>query len=63
MLLRLEDERDLARELRLYLQTDKYITRKNDGTLPHNTKRILQDRAEENRQRPIVKRTKYLRGR
>lgn len=51
VLLRLEDERDLARELRLYLQTDKYITRKNDGTLPHNTKRILQDRAEENRQR------------
>lgn len=51
VLLRLEDERDLARELRFYLQTDKYITRKNDGTLPHNTKRILQDRAEENRQR------------
>lgn len=51
VLLRLEDERDLARELRLYLQTDKYITHKNDGTLPHNTKRILQDRAEENRQR------------
>jgi len=51
VLLRLEDDRDLARELRLYLQTDKYITRKNDGTLPLNTKRILQDRAEENRQR------------
>jgi hypothetical protein len=51
VLLRLEDEQDLARELRLYLQTDKFITRKNDGTLPHNTKRILQDRAEENRQR------------
>lgn len=51
VLLRLDDERDLARELRLYLQTDKFITRKNDGTLPHNTKRILQDRAEENRQR------------
>lgn len=51
VLLLLADDNDLARELRLYLQTDKYITRKNDGTLPHNTKVILQQRAEENRQR------------
>lgn len=44
------DER-LGRELRTYLQTEKYVSRKNDGTLPETTKRILNACAADNRQR------------
>lgn len=51
VLIRLGDEESLGRELRAYLKTEKYVARKNDGSLPHTTRRILQDRAEENRQR------------
>jgi hypothetical protein len=51
VLVKLDDQESLVRELRTYLKTDKYITRKNDGTLPPTTRRILADLAEENRQR------------
>jgi hypothetical protein len=51
VIVRLKDEKTLARELRDYLQTEKFITRKNDDGLPDRTKRILKDRADENRER------------
>ncbi|MEI4488939.1 BREX system P-loop protein BrxC [Frigidibacter sp. MR17.14] len=51
VLVRLEDDKTLARELRTYLQTDKYIKRKNDGTATPTTLKILRERQEENRER------------
>ena len=51
VLIRLGNDESLGRELRTYLQTEKYLSRKNDGTLPESTKRILRDCAEDNRQR------------
>jgi hypothetical protein len=51
VLIRLGNDESLGRELRAYLQTEKYLSRKNDGTLPESTKRILRDSAEDNRQR------------
>src|SRR5262249_4215537 len=51
LLIKLQNDERLGRELSLYLKTDKYIRRKNDDTLPPATKRILRDRQEENYQR------------
>jgi len=51
ILLRLNDDESLGRELRTYLKTEKYIARKNDGSLPKTTLRILHDCAEDNRDR------------
>ncbi len=51
ILLRLNDDDSLGRELRTYLKTEKYISRKNDGSLPKTTLRILHDCAEDNRDR------------
>ncbi len=51
VLIRLGNDESLGRELRTYLQTEKYLSRKNDGTLSESTKRILRDCAEDNRQR------------
>jgi hypothetical protein len=51
VLARLGNDESLGRELRTYLQTEKYLSRKNDGTLPESTRRILRDCAEDNRQR------------
>ena len=51
ILIRLGNDEGLGRELRTYLQTEKYLSRKNDGTLSESTKRILRDCAEDNRQR------------
>ena len=51
VLIRLGNDEILGRELRTYLQTEKYLSRKNDGTLSESTKRILRDSAEDNRQR------------
>ena len=51
VLIRLGNDESLGRELRTYLQTEKYLSRKNDGTLSESTKRILRDSAEDNRQR------------
>ncbi|MFH1922093.1 MAG: BREX system P-loop protein BrxC, partial [Planctomycetota bacterium] len=51
VLLRLANDESLGRELRTCLQTEKYLSRKNDGTLPPATLRILRDCAEGNRQR------------
>ena len=51
LLLRLDDDQRLAREIRAFIQTDKYVSRKNDGTASHTTLRILRERQEENRER------------
>lgn len=51
VILRLPDDHQLATELRQYIQTNKFLLKRNDGSLPSTAKRILQDRAEENRQR------------
>lgn len=51
ILLRLNDDDALGRELRTYLKTEKYVSRKNDGSLPKTTLRILHDCAEDNRDR------------
>jgi hypothetical protein len=51
VLIRLGNDESLGRELRAYLQAEKYLARKNDGTLSESTKRILRDCAEDNRQR------------
>ena len=51
ILLRLNDDESLGRELRTYLKTEKYIARKNDGSLPKTTLRILHDCADDNRNR------------
>jgi hypothetical protein len=51
LILRLDDDKTLAREVRTCIQTDKYVGRKNDGTASHTTQRILRERYEENRER------------
>lgn len=51
VIIKLADNADLGRELRTLLQTDKYIRLKNDAAAPENLKRILKDRAEQNRER------------
>jgi hypothetical protein len=51
ILIRLRDNGDLGRDLRAYAKTDKYLRTKSDSGLPEPTKRILQNNAEENRQR------------
>jgi hypothetical protein len=48
VIVRLGNDEALGRDLRRFLQTDKYVRRKNDGTLSETTKRILRERAEEN---------------
>jgi len=50
VLVRLGNDESLGRELRAYLQTEKYLSRKNDGA-SDSTQRILRDCAEVNRQR------------
>lgn len=51
VILRLPDDSQLATELRQYIQTDKYLLRRNDSSLADSAKRIVRDRADENRQR------------
>jgi hypothetical protein len=51
LIVRLEDDKTLGRELRMYLQTDKYVARKSDGTASTSTQKILRDRQDENRER------------
>ena len=47
----LEDNEALGREMRTFLKTDKYLRTRDDGTLPQSTRRIHRDLAEENRER------------
>ncbi len=51
LILRLDDDKTLGRELRTYLQTDRYVGRRNDGTASTSTVKILRERQEENRER------------
>ncbi|MEI7688405.1 MAG: BREX system P-loop protein BrxC, partial [Planctomycetota bacterium] len=51
VVIKLGNDESLGRELRAYLQTEKYLSRKNDGTLTESTRRILRDNAEDNRKR------------
>ena len=51
LIVRLDDDKTLGRELRTWLQTDRYIGRKNDGTAATTTVKILRERQEENRER------------
>lgn len=51
VLIRLDDNAMLGREIRSLLKTDKYLRTQDDGTLPPSTKRIHRDLAEENRER------------
>ena len=48
---RLGDHDSLAREVRIYLQTERFIGRKSDGSQSSSAQRILRDFADENRQR------------
>lgn len=50
-LARLGNDESLGRELRTYLQTEKYVRQKNDGTLSESTKRILRDFSDDNQER------------
>jgi hypothetical protein len=52
-LILLGNDEILGRELRTYKKTLKYLSHKDDGTLPESTKRILRDCAEDNLQRRI----------
>lgn len=52
IVIRLDDDgRNLDRELRTYLKTEKYLRTRDDGTLPISTRRVHRDLAEENRSR------------
>ncbi len=50
-LIRLRDDKSLGSELRLWLQTDKYVRLKNDASAPRSLITILKDRAKENGER------------
>ncbi|MBL0321410.1 MAG: BREX system P-loop protein BrxC [Ignavibacteria bacterium] len=51
VLLVLDNDESLGREVRTLLQTERYIARNSDGTLPESTRRILRDCADDNRGR------------
>jgi len=51
VLIRLGNDETLGRELRTYLQTEKYVRHKNDGTLAESSKRILRGFSEDNQER------------
>ena len=49
--IRLGNDDVLGKEIRIYLQTKRYVTRKNDGSLPDSTKRIVESIANDNQNR------------
>ena len=51
VLIRLGNDERLGRELRAYVQTERYLKHKNDGTLPESAKRILRNISEDNQDR------------
>ncbi len=51
LILKLADHESLAREVRHYLQTERYIARKSDGSQQSSTQRILREFSEDNRMR------------
>jgi hypothetical protein len=51
LIVKIADHESIARETRLYLQTEAYIDRKSDGTHVTSTQRILREFSEDNRLR------------
>jgi hypothetical protein len=51
VLVRLDNEERLGRELRTYVQTEKYVRHKRDGTEPESTKKILRNISDDNQER------------
>ena len=51
VLIRLGNDENLGRELRTYVQTEKYLRHKLAGTEPESTKKILRNIAEDNQDR------------
>lgn len=51
LLIKLGNEERLGRELRAYVQTEKYIARKDDSTLAESSRRVLRDFVDKNRVR------------
>ncbi len=51
IIIKINDDPNLARELRQYLQTEKFLRAKSDDTLPETTKRIHRAMADDNRER------------
>jgi len=51
VLIKMPERLDFGRELRSYVQTGKYIHLKSDAAAPESLKKILRDRADENRER------------
>ena len=51
VLFKLGNRKELSEEIKTYLKSEKYIRRKNDASAPTTLKRILGERAEENRER------------
>ena len=51
VLICLDDNDTLERELRTFKKTEKYLTQKSDGTQPEQTKKIHRNIAEDNRDR------------
>lgn len=51
VVIKLDDDPALGRELRQYIQTEKYIRTKSDDTSPETTKRIHRAMADNNRER------------
>jgi len=49
--IRLGNDAALGNDIRAYLQTNRFVTRKNDGTLPNSTKRIIENIATDNQNR------------
>ncbi len=49
--IKLEENRRFFDELQMYLQTDKYIKQKSDAAAADTLKKILKERAEQNRER------------
>ena len=51
LIVKLADHESLAREARIYLQTERYIVKKSDGTSQTSTQRIFRKFSEDNRTR------------
>jgi hypothetical protein len=51
ILIKLGNDERLGREIRTYIQTEKFVRHKNDGTLPESAKRILRNFSEDNQDR------------
>lgn len=51
LVIKLRDDQKLADEIKIYIQTQNYLKLKTDGSLPLTTKRIHDDKRQENTQR------------